>query len=48
MIRFYFKTNPAALTTEEWAQQVCEAMWIERRQLRNQAELLAALFGGKK
>lgn len=32
----------------EYAEAYSEAMWLESFRLKNQAELLAAMFGGKK
>ena len=34
-----------AATYEEWAELYAQALWLERWRLRNQAEMLAALFG---
>ncbi len=32
----------------EFAEAYCQAVWLESFRLRNQAELLSAMFGGKK
>lgn len=34
-------------TEEEWAALYGQALWLERWRNRNQAELIASLFGGK-
>jgi hypothetical protein len=48
LIRANFGINPDELDEVQWAKLVCEAIWIERFRLQNQADLLAALFGGKR
>jgi hypothetical protein len=48
LIRANFGVNPAELSQEKWAQLFGEAVWLERWRLKNQGDLLAALFGGKK
>ena len=35
-------------TYGEWAELYAQALWLERWRLRNQAEMIAALFGEKK
>ena len=48
LIRANLGLDPATLTTEEYAMAYSQAIWLEEFRLRNQAELLAAMFGGKK
>lgn len=45
LIRANFGTDPGALTETEWARLCAEALWIETWRLRNQAEMIARLFG---
>ena len=33
---------------QQFAEAYCQALWLEQFRLRNQAEMLAAIFGGKK
>jgi hypothetical protein len=40
--------NPKEMDAMEYAEAYSEAMWLESFRLKNQAELLAAMFGGKK
>ena len=47
MIRHYFHLDPETLTLEKWAQLFQEAIWLNGHLLRQQAEMLAHLFGGK-
>jgi hypothetical protein len=47
LIRANFGVEPGKMDDETWARLVAEAMWIEQWRLKNQAELLAALFGSK-
>jgi hypothetical protein len=47
LIRANFRLEPEGLSEEEWAQRFAEALWIEQWRLKNQAELLARLFGEK-
>lgn len=48
LIRSNLGANPAELTTKEYAEAYSQAIWLEEFRLRNLAELLAAMFGGKK
>jgi hypothetical protein len=48
LIRANFGVEPAELDDKTWARLTAEAIWIEQWRLKNHAELLAALFGGKK
>lgn len=48
LIRANLGLNPTELSTEEFAEAYCQAIWLEEFRLRNHAELLAAMFGGKK
>jgi 2-hydroxychromene-2-carboxylate isomerase len=47
LIRANLGVDPAGLEDEKWAQLFAEALWVEQWRLKNQAELLAALFGRK-
>ncbi len=47
LIRANFGIAPETLTIEKWAQLFAEATWIENERLKNIAELLAAMWGGK-
>ena len=40
--------TPKEMDTESFAEAYCQAEWLERFRLRNQAEMIAAMFGGKK
>jgi len=49
IIRANLGLNPSELSTKEYAEAYCQAIWLEGFRLQNQAELLAAMFGnGKK
>jgi hypothetical protein len=48
LIRANFGVNPTELDDETWARLFAEAIWIEQFRLKNQAQLLSALWGGKK
>jgi hypothetical protein len=48
LIRANFGVNPAELEYEQWAKLFAEAVWIEGWRLKNQAEMLSMLFGGRK
>ncbi|MDD4141590.1 MAG: hypothetical protein PHR20_02190 [Bacteroidales bacterium] len=48
LIRSNLGVNPDTLSPLEYAEAYNEAIWLEGFRLRNQAELLAAMFGGKK
>lgn len=45
LIRANFRVDPAALSPDEWARLMAEAIWLETWRLHNQAEMLAHLFG---
>jgi len=47
LIRAHFGIDPGALEDEEWARLFGQAVWLEGWRLKNQAELLSTLFGGK-
>lgn len=47
LIRAHLGVDPDRLTDEKYAELFAQALWIEQRGLKNQAELLAALFAGK-
>ncbi|HOU67597.1 MAG TPA: hypothetical protein PKW49_03310 [Paludibacteraceae bacterium] len=40
--------DPKKMDNAEFAEAYNEAMWIEQFRLRNQAEMLSVIFGGKK
>lgn len=44
LIRAAFHIDPGTLSYEEWAALYQQAVWLERRRLRNFAELLGRLF----
>ena len=48
LIRANLGLEPKELDTESFAEAYCQAEWLERFRLRNQAEMIAAMFGGKK
>lgn len=48
LIRSNLGIEPGTLTTMEYADAYAQAIWIEEFRLQNTAELLAAMFGGKK
>lgn len=48
LIRSNLGLNPNTLTPSEYAQAYNEAIWLESFRLKNKAELLATMFGGKK
>ena len=48
LIRSNLGINPNGLSTEEYAIAYNQAIWLESFRLKNNAELLAAMFGGKK
>jgi hypothetical protein len=48
LIRGNLGVDPEGLNGEQWAQRFAEALWLEQWRLKNQAELLAAMFGGTK
>ena len=45
LIRANLGLDTAELSTEEFAEAYCQAIWLEEFRLRNHAELLAAMFG---
>ena len=48
LIKANLGENPEKIDNLHFAQAYCQAVWLEQFRLRNQAELLAAMFGGKK
>lgn len=48
LIRSNLGINPKELSVMEYAEAYNEALWLESFRLQNQAELLSAMFGGKK
>lgn len=48
LIRAVFNVEPENLTDEKWTMLYAQALWIKQWRLKNQAELLGKLFGGKK
>ena len=48
LIRANLGMDPKEMDTESFAEACCQAIWLERFRLRNQAEMIAAMFGGKK
>lgn len=48
LIRANLGMDPKEMDTESFAEAYCQAVWLEQFRLRNHAELLAAMFGGKK
>ena len=48
LIRSNLGTDPSRMSEKEYAEASCQTVWLEQFRLRNQAEMLAAMFGGKK
>ena len=48
LIRAVFNVETENLSDEKWSKLYAQALWIEQWRLKNQAELLAKLFGEKK
>ena len=48
LIRSNLGANPDLMNEREFAEAYCQAIWLEEFRLLNQAEMLAAMFGGKK
>ena len=48
LIKSNLGENTNGMTEEQFAEAYCQAVWIEEFRLRNQAEMLAAMFGGKR
>lgn len=48
LIRANLGIDPTNGDYEEWAENYAQALWLEKWRLKNQAELLARMFGGKK
>jgi len=48
LIRANLGMDPKKMDNAEFAEAYNEAMWIEQFRLRNQAEMLSVIFGGKK
>ena len=40
--------DPCSGSEEDWASWYAHALWLEQFRLRNQAEMIASLFGEKK
>jgi hypothetical protein len=40
--------DPERCSYEEWAANYAQALWLEQWRLKNEAGMIAALFGGKK
>ncbi|MGL4908840.1 MAG: hypothetical protein ACRC9X_05200 [Bacteroidales bacterium] len=38
--------NPKNLDEQNWAKRYAQALWIERMRLKNQADMLTAMWGG--
>ncbi|MBQ7388595.1 MAG: hypothetical protein IJW01_04435 [Paludibacteraceae bacterium] len=48
LIRANLGIDPTIGDYEDWADNYAQALWLEKWRLKNQAELLARMFGGKK
>ena len=48
LIRANMGLNPAELNEMEFAEAYAQAVWLESFRLKNTAELLVAVLGGKK
>ncbi len=44
LIRSHFHVNPEELQVSEWNKLYAQAVWIEEFRLKNNAEILKALF----
>jgi hypothetical protein len=40
--------DPTKGDYEDWADNYAQALWIEKWRLKNQAEMIARMFGGEK
>jgi len=45
LIRHYLNIESPPVNIEQWAGLVNQLLWIEKRKIRQQAELLATIFG---
>jgi hypothetical protein len=48
LIRANLGIDPERCSYEEWAANYAQALWLEQWRLKNEAGMIAALFGGKK
>ena len=48
LIRSNLGIDPERCSYDDWAAYYAQALWMERWRLRNQAEMIAAMFGEKK
>lgn len=48
LIRSNIGVDPCGLTPMEYSEAFAQAIWLEKFRLRNTAEMLVAMFGGKK
>ena len=48
LIRSNLGADPEIMNNLKFAEAYSQAIWIEEFRMRNQAEMLAAMFGGKK
>jgi hypothetical protein len=48
LIRSNLGADPEKMDNLQFAEAYGQAIWIEEFRMRNQAEMLAAMFGGKK
>lgn len=48
LIRTNLGADPERMDSLQFAEAYSQAIWIEEFRMRNQAEMLAAMFGGKK
>ena len=48
LIRSNLMIDPCSGSEEDWASWYAQALWLEQFRLRNQAEMIARLFGEKK
>ena len=46
LIRANLGIDPTKDSYEDWAANYAEALWLETWRMKNQAEMIAALFGG--
>ena len=47
LIRANLGVDPTQGTYDDWAANYAQALWLEKWRMRNKAEMMAALFGGK-
>lgn len=48
LIRSNLGMDTKEMDSQQFAEAYCQAIWLEEFRLRNQAEMLVAMFGGKK